>query len=236
MPGQGRNVLVVDDEPKILEVVSALLTSKGFTVFPAENGRRAMEIFDAQNIALVVLDLMLPDISGEEICLAIRKKSRVPVIMLTAKAEENDLLQGLNIGADDYVVKPFSLRELYARIEAVLRRSGDDLVPLTSRISYRDGDLVVDFVQNTVKKKGVAVPFTHSEMRLLAALMKYPGRVFTRDELIGLAMGSEFEGYDRAIDSHIKNIRQKIEDDPKSPVYILTSHGLGYKFGGEQSV
>ena len=228
-----RNVLVVDDEPRILEVVSALLLSKGFTVYSAVNGRHALELFESEAISLVVLDLMLPDISGEEVCLAIRKKSRVPIIMLTAKAEENDLLKGLNTGADDYIVKPFSLRELYARIEAVLRRSGDDLLPLTLCHTFRNGDLTVDFEQNTVKKKGVAVPFTPSEMKLLATLMKYPGRVFSRNELIDLAMGSEFEGFDRAIDSHIKNIRQKIEDDPKAPVYIVTIHGLGYKFGGE---
>ena len=228
-----RNVLVVDDEPRILEVVSALLMSKGFTVYSAVNGRRALELFESEAISLAVLDLMLPDISGEEVCLAIRKKSRVPIIMLTAKAEENDLLKGLNIGADDYIVKPFSLRELYARIEAVLRRTGDDLLPLTLCHTFRNGDLTVDFEQNTVKKKGIAVPFTPSEMKLLAALMKYPGRVFSRNELIDLAMGSEFEGFDRAIDSHIKNIRQKIEDDPKASVYIVTVHGLGYKFGGE---
>jgi len=228
-----KNVLVVDDEPKILEVVTALLTSKGFTVFPAENGRHALELFETDTISLVVLDLMLPDISGENVCLTIRKKSRVPIIMLTAKAEENDLLKGLNIGADDYIVKPFSLRELSARIEAVLRRSGNDLLPLTLRSTFRDGDLVVDFEQNSVKKKGITMPFTPSEMKLLAALMKYPGRVFSRNELIDLAMGSEFEGFDRAIDSHIKNIRQKIEDDPKAPVYVVTVHGLGYKFGGE---
>ena len=219
-----RKVLVVDDEPKIVEVVSAMLVSKGFSVFSAANGRRALELFEAENIALVVLDLMLPDISGEDVCVAIRKKSRVPIIMLTAKAEEHDLLQGLGFGADDYIVKPFSLRELYARIEAVLRRSGDDLLPLTHRYTFRNGDLAVDFEQNTVKKKGSVVPFTPSEMKLLAVLMKYPGRVFSRNDLIDLAMGNGFEGFDRAIDSHIKNIRQKIEDDPKDPVYIITVH------------
>ena len=208
-----------------------MLTSKGFDVFAAENGQRAMALFETETIALVVLDLMLPDISGEELCAAIRRKSRVPIIMLTAKAEENDLLRGLDIGADDYIVKPFSLRELNARIEAVLRRAGNDPLPLTLRSTY--GELSVDFERDTVKKKGVTIPFTPSEMKLLAALMKSPGRVFSRDELIALAMGSEFEGYDRAIDSHIKNIRQKLEDDPKNPVYILTVHGLGYKFGGD---
>jgi DNA-binding response OmpR family regulator len=229
----GRNVLVVDDERKILEVVSAMLQSKGFSVLQAENGRRAMALFEAEPVSLVVLDLMLPDISGEDLCAAIRKKSRVPIIMLTAKAEESDMLKGLGIGADDYVIKPFSLKELYARVEAVLRRSQDDLLPLTLRSAYRGGDHVIDFERNTVMKKGTFVPFTPSEMRLLAALMKYPGRVLSRDDLIARAMGGQFEGFDRAIDSHIKNIRQKIEDDPKNPVYILTVHGIGYKFGGD---
>jgi DNA-binding response OmpR family regulator len=229
----GRVVLVVDDERKILEVVSAMLQSKGFTVLQAETGRGAMALFEAEPVSLVVLDLMLPDTSGEELCAAIRKKSRVPIIMLTAKAEESDMLKGLGIGADDYVIKPFSLKELYARVEAVLRRSQDDLLPLTLRSVYRGGDLVIDFECNTVLKKGTPVPFTPSEMRLLAALMKYPGRVLSRDDLIARAMGGQFEGFDRAIDSHIKNIRQKIEDDLKNPVYILTVHGVGYKFGGD---
>lgn len=229
-------VLVVDDEPKILEVVSAMLQSKGFSVLQAENGRYAMALFEAEPVSLIVLDLMLPDRSGEELCAAIRKQSRVPIIMLTAKAEESDMLKGLGIGADDYIVKPFSLKELYARVEAVLRRSKDDLLPLASRSVYNGGDLIVDFERNTVLKKGVPVPFTPSEIRLLAALMKYPGRVLSRDDLIARAMGSQFEGFDRAIDSHIKNIRLKIEDDPKYPVYILTVHGLGYKFGGDPIV
>ena len=236
MQSPGKNVLVVDDEPKILEVVTALLTSKGFRVHSATDGHRALAIFNTENIALVVLDLMLPDLSGEEICLAIRKKSRVPIIMLTARAEESDLLRGLSIGADDYIVKPFSLRELYARIEAVLRRSENDLVPLSVYNTFRNGDLIVDFERNIVKKKGVVVPFTPSEIKLLSTLLAHPGRVFSRNELIDLALGSEFEGYDRAIDSHIKNIRQKIEDDPKASVYIVTVHGLGYRFGGDEGV
>ncbi|NLL76416.1 MAG: response regulator transcription factor [Clostridiales bacterium] len=231
MPNVSKNILAVDDEPKILEVVSALLESKGFHVFPAENGKKALEIFDKENISLVVLDLMLPDISGEEICKAIRKKSRVPILMLTAKAEENDLLHGLGIGADDYITKPFSLKELYARIEAVLRRTQSDLMPLNVRNSFNGGDLVVDFEKSVFQKSGRMVNLTPNEIKILSALIKYPGKVFTREELIGTALGNEFEGYDRAIDSHIKNLRQKIEDDPKKPVYILTVHGLGYKFG-----
>ncbi|WP_342756236.1 response regulator transcription factor [Kineothrix sedimenti] len=233
MPGASKNILVVDDEPKILEVISALLESKGFHVFPAESGGKALEIFDRENITLVVLDLMLPDISGEEVCRAIRRKSRVPVLMLTAKAEENDLLYGLEIGADDYITKPFSLKELYARMEAILRRTQNDLMPLNVRNSFHNGDFIVDFEKNFFQKSGHTVSLTPNEIKILSALIKYPGKVFTREELIGIALGSEFEGYDRAIDSHVKNLRQKIEDDPKKPVYVLTVHGLGYKFGGD---
>lgn len=228
-----KKVLVVDDEPKIIEVVKSFLESKGFTVFAAENGKQALEIFERGNIALIVLDLMLPDMTGEEICMQIRKKSRVPIIMLTAKIEEVDMLRGLNIGADDYITKPFSLKALYARIEAVLRRSSDDLVPLYNKASFNGGDLEVDFESHNIKKNQVEINLTPNEYKLLAALIKYPSRVFTREDLIKIALGDEFEGYDRAVDSHIKNLRQKIETDPKNPIYVLTSYGIGYKFGGE---
>lgn len=228
-----KKVLVVDDEPKIIEVVKSFLESKGFTVFAAENGKQALEIFERGNIALIVLDLMLPDMTGEEICMQIRKKSRVPIIMLTAKIEEVDMLTGLNIGADDYITKPFSLKALYARIEAVLRRSSDDLVPLYNKASFNGGDLEVDFESHNIKKNQVEINLTPNEYKLLAALIKYPSRVFTREDLIKIALGDEFEGYDRAVDSHIKNLRQKIETDPKNPIYVLTSYGIGYKFGGE---
>ncbi|HEY5522707.1 MAG TPA: response regulator transcription factor [Desulfuromonadaceae bacterium] len=226
------NILAVDDEPKILEVLVSYFESKGFSVFPAASGRQAFEIFDRENISLVILDLMLPDVSGEEICRTIRKKSRVPIIMLTAKVEENDMLQGLQIGADDYITKPFSLKVLQARVEAVLRRSWDDLIPLARKNSFRGGDLIVDFDKNIIRKMQVEVLLTPSEMKILSALVKYPGKVFTRAELIEIALGSEFDGYERAVDNHIKNLRQKIEDDSKNPCYVLTIHGLGYKFGG----
>lgn len=228
-----RNILAVDDEPKILEVVAALFESKGFRVFSAETGLDALRIAETENISLVVLDLMLPDIPGEEVCRRLRQRSRVPILMLTAKSEEENLLEGLGIGADDYITKPFSLKELYARAEAVLRRTRDDLVPLSVRNSFRSGDLAVDFEKNTFLKAGRPVLLTPSESKLLSALIQYPGRIFTRDNLIKIAFGEDFDGYDRAVDSHIKNLRQKIEDDPKNPVYVLTVHRLGYKFGGE---
>ncbi|HEY5556731.1 response regulator transcription factor [Acetobacterium sp.] len=228
-----KKVLVVDDEVKIIEVVKSYLESKGFTVFSAENGKQALNIFESENISLIVLDLMLPDMSGEEICMEIRKKSRVPIIMLTAKVEESDMLKGLNIGADDYITKPFSLKALYARIEAVLRRSSDELVPLYNKITFNSGDLEVDFESHIIKKNLVEINLTPNEFKILGALIKYPNKVFTREDIIKVALGDEFEGYDRAVDSHIKNIRQKIESDPKNPVYVLTIYGIGYKFGGK---
>lgn len=233
MKKENKNILIVDDEPKILEVVSSFLENKGYSTFTAENGQQALKVFEQENIALVVLDLMMPGISGEEVCLAIRKQSRVPIIMLTAKADEDNLLQGLRLGADDYIRKPFSLKELHARIETVLRRSGDDLTPLTVKNSWNDGDLCVDFEKNIIKRKEKIISLTPNELKILSALIKYPGKVFTRSELIEIALGSDFDGYDRAIDSHVKNLRQKLEDDPRSPVYVLTIHGVGYKFGGE---
>lgn len=227
-----KNMLAVDDEPKILEVVTALFESKGFRVFTAVGGREALAISGRVNLSLIVLDLMLPDISGEEVCRRIRQSSRVPIIMLTAKVEEADLLNGFGAGADDYLMKPFSLKELYARADALLRRSENDLLPLAVRNSWRGGDLFTDFEQDIVRKNGNDIMLTASELKLLAALVKYPGKVFTRDELIAIALGDDFDGYDRAVDSHIKNLRQKIEDDPKKPVYILTVHRMGYRFGG----
>ena len=227
-----KKVLVVDDEVKILEVVKSFLESKGYIVYTAEDGKQAFSIFDRENIAIVILDLMLPDLSGEEICAMIRKRSRVPIIMLTAKVEEDDLLRGLEIGADDYITKPFRLTELHARMEAVLRRSSEDLIPLYRKISFQDGDLEVDLDGRKIKKGGKDISLTPNEFKLLAALTKYPNKVFTREELIYTAFGADFDGYDRSVDSHIKNLRQKIESDSRNPRYILTVHGVGYKFGG----
>jgi DNA-binding response OmpR family regulator len=176
---------------------------------------------------------MMPEMSGEEVCLNIRKRSWVPIIMLTAKSEEADMLKGLGIGADDFITKPFSLKALYARMEAVLRRSGDDLAPLYNKKSYFDGDLTIDFESRKVCKQSAEVKLTPNEYRILSALVKYPNKVFTREELITSAFGEDFDGYDRTVDSHIKNLRQKIETDMKNPVYVKTIHGVGYKFGGE---
>lgn len=228
-----RTILVVDDEPRILEAVAAYLGNQGHRVLTAEGGAEALALFARENIALVILDLMMPGMSGEELCSAIRRTSRAPIIMLTAKAGEENLVRGLKLGADDYMTKPFSLRELSARADAVLRRAESDLVPLAVRNAWRDGDLAVDFEKNLVLKKGVPVALTPSEMRILSALIKYPGKVFTRAELVEVALGDDFDGFERTVDSHVRNLRHKIEDDPRAPAYVRTVHGLGYKFGGE---
>ncbi|ATW28046.1 response regulator transcription factor [Candidatus Formimonas warabiya] len=228
-----KKILVVDDEEKIVEVVKSYLEHNGYTVYPAFSGKEALILFEKEAPSLLVLDLMLPDISGEEICRMLRKKSRVPIIMLTAKVEEEDVLKGLGIGADDYVTKPFSPRELVARVAALLRRTGEEPVPLASVLSYHDEDLVIDSLKHEVRKEGRIVGLTPNEYKLLMTLVKYPAKAFTRDELISIALGGDFAGFDRTIDTHIKNLRHKIETDPKNPQYILTVYGVGYRFGGE---
>lgn len=226
-------ILIVDDEEKIVEVVKSYLEKNGYKVYTAYDGSKAMEIFEKVNPNLIILDLMLPDISGEDICRSIRKKSRVPIIMLTAKVEEESILNGLEIGADDYVTKPFSPRQLVARVMALLRRSEDEIMPLSNVQSFNDGELVVDSTKHEIKSGGQIVNLTPNEFKILMALIKYPQKAFTRDELVFLVLGEDYEGYDRTIDTHVKNLRQKIEPDVKSPRYILTVYGVGYKFGGE---
>lgn len=231
---QGKTILVVDDEVKIVEVIKSYLENAGYQAACAYNGAQALGLFDSCAPALVILDLMLPDMSGEDICRTIRKKSRTPIIMLTAKIEEGSIINGLALGADDYITKPFSPRQLMARVEAVLRRTIDEPVPLVSEFSYNDGDLVIDGLRHEVRKQGVPVLLTPNEYKILMTMAKYPTRAFSRDELITFALGDEFNGFDRVIDTHIKNLRQKLGDDSKSPRYITTVHGTGYKFGGEK--
>jgi DNA-binding response OmpR family regulator len=227
-----QKILVVDDEEKIVEVVQSYLENSGYIVYKAYNGKDALDIFDKNDISLLVLDLMLPDIAGEEICQRIRKKSRVPIIMLTAKVEEENILKGFNIGADDYVTKPFSPRQLVARVMALLRRAENDLI-LSNIVSFNNDELIIDYLKREVKKDGAIVNLTPSEYKVLTCLSKYPKKAFTREELVTMALGEDYDGYDRVIDTHIKNLRQKIETNPKEPKYILTVHGVGYRFGGE---
>jgi len=226
-----RTILVVDDEAKIAEVVKSYLENSGYKAACACSGTEAMALFESLSPALVILDLMLPDMTGEEICREIRKKSRVPIIMLTAKIEESDVIGGLGIGADDYVTKPFSPRQLVARVEAVLRRTVPGEAP-ASEFSFDDGELSIDGFRREVQRAGRHVPLTPNEYRILLTMAKYPSKAFTREELIALALGDDFDGFDRVIDTHIKNIRHKLGDDGRTPRYILTVHGTGYKFGG----
>lgn len=233
MINNSKKILVVDDEVKIVEVIKSYLENSGYSVFTAYSGKDGINLFEMEKPSLLILDLMLPDISGEVICREIRKKSRVPIIMLTAKAEEEDILEGLDIGADDYVTKPFSPKQLIARVAALLRRTEDGTVPLLRRMSFNNDELLIDTEKYEVKKKGEVLNLTPSEYKMLIILIKYPSKVFSREELITMVLGDDFEGYDRTIDAHIKNLRQKIENDPKKPQYIITVHGVGYKFGGE---
>ncbi|MBB6215435.1 DNA-binding response OmpR family regulator [Anaerosolibacter carboniphilus] len=224
---QKLNILVVDDEEQIVEIIRAYLDREGYHTISAYNGQEALNIFEREEIHFVVLDLMLPDVTGEEVCKKIRVKSQVPILMLTAKVEEVDRIYGLNIGADDYMMKPFSPKELVARIKAIIRRFGTELVK-AEIIEFHDGDLLIDFDKMEIKKQGELVNITPKEFEIVALLAKHPGKVFTRENLILEVLGYDFEGYERAIDAHIKNIRHKIEDEKVK--YIKTIYGVGYKF------
>ena len=226
-----QKILIIDDEPKIIEVLESFLGSKGYTVFVAEDSKRAFEVLDEKKIDLILLDLMLPGMTGEEICAAVRKKSHVPIIMLTAKAEESDMLTALSIGADDYITKPFSLKILLARVEAILRRSKEYSFAPGNKLSFNGGELEIDFDSRSLRKNEQTITLTPSEFQIIEVLIKNPNKVFTREQLIDTAMGDDFDGFPRAVDVHIKNIRQKIENNPKKPEYVLTMHGVGYKFG-----
>jgi DNA-binding response OmpR family regulator len=235
MAAPPQRVLVVDDEPKITEVVGSYLRKAGYAPLAAASGTDALRLLEKERPALVILDLMLPDMSGEEVCRRVRSRSRVPIIMLTAKVEDQDAVNGLSLGADDYVTKPFSPRQLIARVQAVLRRASPETAPVAQVLSFANDDLVVDAVAGEVRKAGTLVNLTPRELRLLRVLAGNPGRVFSREELIARALGDDFDGFDRTIDAHVKNLRQKIETDPSSPRYILTVHGIGYRFNAEVS-
>lgn len=224
-------ILVVDDEQKILDVIKAYLIKEGYDVVTALDGVSALNIINSQTIHLVILDLMLPKISGEEVCKNIRTHSQIPIIMLTAKADEDNKIEGLAIGADDYITKPFSTRELVGRVKALLRRTYRDENTLAEYLSFGNGDVEVDIKKMIVKKNGNPLSFTVNEFKVLVVLLSNPGEVFSREKLVEKAFGYDYEGTDRNIDTYIKNIRQKIEDNPREPIYIQTIYGLGYKFG-----
>jgi DNA-binding response OmpR family regulator len=221
-------ILIVEDEEKAAEILQLYLAQEGYKTLVAHNGKDALALIKSTDIALVILDLMLPDISGETICRTIRRQSRLPVIMLTAKIGEKDCINGLDIGADDYLAKPISPRIVVAKVKALLRRiSSDELVNVPVHFA---GGLSIDFKSGAVKKHGEGIDLTPTEYKLLAAMAKAPNRSFTRDQLISFALDGEFNGYDRTIDTYIMTLRAKIEDDRSRPRHIVTVHGLGYKF------
>ncbi|MDH4209177.1 MAG: response regulator transcription factor [Anaerolineae bacterium] len=220
-------VLVVDDDPGIVKLVRAYLEQAGYFVFTAQDGKKALQIARHDKPDLVVLDLMLPEMDGWDVCRALRKESDVPIIMLTARVEESDKLIGLELGADDYVTKPFSPRELVARVRSVLRRA-QGMPPKPEMISL--GEITIDLSRHSVEVAGQPVDLTPTEFDLLATLMEDPGRAFTRTQLLESVQGYAYEGYERTIDVHIKNLRQKIGEDASSPQRIRTIYGIGYKF------
>jgi DNA-binding response OmpR family regulator len=219
-------ILVVDDELKIARLVKDYLSEAGFDVALASTGPAAVASARSQRPDLVILDLGLPGMDGYDVTRAIRAQSAIPIIMLTARSEETDRIVGLELGADDYVVKPFSPRELVARVKAVLRRAGGEVGTETLRVV----DLVINLPHRTVERDGERIDLTTSEFELLRALASSPGRVFTRGQLLDSLRGVSFESYERAIDAHIKNLRKKLEPDPRHPAYVLTVYGVGYKF------
>jgi Response regulators consisting of a CheY-like receiver domain and a winged-helix DNA-binding domain len=228
-------ILVVDDEQNILDVVKAYLQKENFEVFTAMDGEEALNLFNKETFHLIILDLMLPKITGEEVCTKIRTSSNVPIIMLTAKVDEDERIEGISIGADDYITKPFSVRELVVRVRALLRRSYRDDMPIAEVLNYDNGYLEVDIKKMLVRKQGQPVTLTTNEFKVLLTLISHPNQVFSREQLVQIAFGVDYEGYDRTIDTYIKNIRQKIELNQKDPKYILTVYGVGYKFSSNSS-
>jgi DNA-binding response OmpR family regulator len=223
-----RTILVVDDEPKIVQIARDYLEHTGFSVLTAGDGKTALAIVRASKPDLIVLDLGLPQVDGLDVTRAIRKESNTPIIMLTARGEESDKLVGLELGADDYIVKPFSPKELVARVRAVLRRAESASDAQIQVI--RAADLTIDLPRMRVTVDDRPVELTNTEIQLLATLARQPGRIFTRAQLLDAVRGVAFDSYERAIDAHIKNIRRKIEPNPREPRYILTVYGVGYKF------
>ncbi|MEU7401902.1 response regulator transcription factor [Streptomyces sp. NPDC044948] len=228
-------VLVVDDEAKLRGLLRDYLERDGYTVLEASEGRGALDLATASHPDLIVLDLGLPGLPGEEVARMLRKTSDVPIVMLTAKASENDRVMGLRLGADDYVVKPFSPRELVARVEAVLRRARGPRSEIEQAASYGKGRLRIDAERREVHADGRSVDLTRTEFDLLVALASRPGRAWTRMELVGRVQGHAFEAYERTIDVHVKNLRRKLGDTPPSTV-IVTVPGVGYKLGVDRDV
>lgn len=227
------SVLIVDDDIKLLDLIKTYFLKENFVVYTAKDGQEALDAVKRYAPSILLLDLMLPKIDGYEVCKRIRRDNNVPIIMLTARDDEADRLTGLGIGADDYVTKPFSMRELVARVRALLRRSYENTL-ISPHILHADG-LELDLNEHLARRDGKIVELTPIEFNLLEIFMKNPKRVFNRLQLMENTHGFAFDGYERTIDGHIRNLRRKIEPNTRKPKYILTVYGIGYKFGGEKN-
>jgi DNA-binding response OmpR family regulator len=224
-----KTILVVDDEARIVKLVRDYLERAGFDVISAHDGETALRLARLEQPDLIVLDLMLPGVDGLDVCRRLRQQSGVPIIMLTARVEEADRIVGLELGADDYITKPFSPGELVARVRATLRRASGQVGPPSV---LRAGDVELDTASLTTTVAGQPVDLTPTEFQVLATLVRQPGRIFSREQLLEAVHGVAFDGYDRSVDSHIKNLRRKIEPNPRQPRYIETVYGMGYRFIG----
>ncbi len=223
-----KKILIIEDEAKIANVVRSYLEREGYQTSIADTGEKALRLIK-DSYDLIILDLMLPDIDGESLCAAVREISDIPILMLTAKSSENDRVKGLGLGADDYIVKPFSARELVARVKAHLRRTKKDEDRI---LSFNNGLLKIDTQSMEVIKGASRFALTPTEFKILITLAERPQNVFSRSQLVNIVQGFDFEGFDRVIDAHMKNIRHKIEDDMQKPVFIKTVYGAGYRFIG----
>ena len=220
-------ILIVDDEPKIVKLAEDYLIRSQFQVASAHSGDQALAVARHEKPDLVVLDLNMPGMDGLDVCRALRRESDIPIIMLTARAEETDRLIGLELGADDYITKPFSPRELVLRVKAILRRVRSST---SSRSMIRISDIEIDLEGHNVRRAGEAIQISRTEFNVLATLARHPGQTFSRERLLERIHGVAYDGYDRSIDAHIKNLRRKLERDPSNPEYVLTVYGVGYKF------
>jgi DNA-binding response OmpR family regulator len=229
-------ILVIEDDPKIAHIIKVYLEGAGYRVVLAQQGKEALDAASRENPLLIILDLMLPDMSGEELCLKLKDIVDVPVIMVTAKASEEERVAGFALGADDYVVKPFSPRELVFRVKAVLKRSEKRDLGGELPVSFDKGSLVIDGGTYKVMRLGKEIGLTPTEFKVLFTLAANPQRVFTRSELVEKALGYQFEGYERSVDAHVKNIRHKLDDDPQKPAFIQTIYGVGYRFLANKDV
>jgi len=226
-------ILLVDDEQPIQKLLSYPLEKDGYEVVPARDGQEALNAFDQQSFDLVVLDIMLPKVDGLEVCRQLRARSSVPIIMLTAKAEEIDKVLGLELGADDYITKPFSMREFRSRVRAALRRAEMGTQLDGDEEPLERGEMRIDFAKRSVELRGEPVQLTYVEFEILAVLVGHPGRVYTRDMLLDRIWGDSAFRDQRTIDVHIRHLREKLESDPKNPEYLLTVRGVGYRFKDE---